>query len=335
MTYTVKSGDSLSKIAAQNGMTLQQLLQLNPQFASNPNLIKPGQAVNLAPAQQPTQTTPTPTPTQTNPNQAQMDSIQKQLEDAQRQLANAQGAGFGDGGKYAGQKIPSNVLSGAYDTGNKQLNDMLVQLGQYLDTTVAAGKVVNPAIELTPSQISGFLDQATKEISPYYASQINSIKDDVTKSIGNLQKQYDIQKQTSEANFKSDLANQRENNAGSGLAFSGVRGQQENNLASAQQRTLDLAATQTEGQIGNSLRTTEGQIGSANLPTNLPQFTSSTVSTQGAGGYTPGRTLDFSGATTGNIYGTLPGQQLTDKRKRQNELETAARQSRVLDFYNT
>jgi len=46
--YTVKSGDTLSAIASRNGITLQQLLQNNPQFQSNPNAIQPGQTVNIS-----------------------------------------------------------------------------------------------------------------------------------------------------------------------------------------------------------------------------------------------------------------------------------------------
>lgn len=45
--YTVASGDTLSGIAQKNGMTLQQLLAINPQYKTNPNLIKPGQSVAL------------------------------------------------------------------------------------------------------------------------------------------------------------------------------------------------------------------------------------------------------------------------------------------------
>lgn len=48
-SYTISSGDTLSAIAAKNGLTLQQLIALNPQYASNPNLIYPGQTVNLSP----------------------------------------------------------------------------------------------------------------------------------------------------------------------------------------------------------------------------------------------------------------------------------------------
>jgi murein DD-endopeptidase MepM/ murein hydrolase activator NlpD len=46
MTYTVKAGDTLSKIAARNGLTLAQLLQANPQI-SDPNRINVGDSVNL------------------------------------------------------------------------------------------------------------------------------------------------------------------------------------------------------------------------------------------------------------------------------------------------
>lgn len=43
--YIVKQGDTLSKIASTQGRTLAELLATNPQFASNPNLIRPGDAV--------------------------------------------------------------------------------------------------------------------------------------------------------------------------------------------------------------------------------------------------------------------------------------------------
>ena len=46
MTYTVKPGDTLSKIATRNGVTLAQLLQANPQI-KDPNKIKVGDALNV------------------------------------------------------------------------------------------------------------------------------------------------------------------------------------------------------------------------------------------------------------------------------------------------
>lgn len=45
--YTVKAGDTLSGIAEAHHMSLNELLSLNPQFAKNPDLIHPGEHVNL------------------------------------------------------------------------------------------------------------------------------------------------------------------------------------------------------------------------------------------------------------------------------------------------
>lgn len=46
MTYTVKPGDTLSRIATRNGVTLAQLLQANPQV-KDPNRIGVGDVINL------------------------------------------------------------------------------------------------------------------------------------------------------------------------------------------------------------------------------------------------------------------------------------------------
>ena len=66
MTYTVKPGDTLSKIASRHGITLKQLLDANPQFKANPNQLQVGDVLNLhaAVGTAPTQPLPTqPLPT--------------------------------------------------------------------------------------------------------------------------------------------------------------------------------------------------------------------------------------------------------------------------------
>lgn len=45
--YTVRSGDTLSAIAGRNNMSLKDLLAINPQYQANPNLIRPGESINL------------------------------------------------------------------------------------------------------------------------------------------------------------------------------------------------------------------------------------------------------------------------------------------------
>lgn len=46
MNYKVKAGDTISKIAKRNGISLAQLLKANPQI-TNPNMVRVGQLINL------------------------------------------------------------------------------------------------------------------------------------------------------------------------------------------------------------------------------------------------------------------------------------------------
>lgn len=62
-TYTVQRGDTLGNIARRFNTTIQILIQLNPQII-NPNLIYPGQVINLPGG---TGTVPTPVNTPTSP----------------------------------------------------------------------------------------------------------------------------------------------------------------------------------------------------------------------------------------------------------------------------
>lgn len=64
--YVVVAGDTLSKIASRNGMSVQQLQALNPDI-TNPNMIRVGQNINLGGA---TPSGPVQGPVQSNPNPA-------------------------------------------------------------------------------------------------------------------------------------------------------------------------------------------------------------------------------------------------------------------------
>ena len=47
MTHTVKSGETLAKIARTNGISLEQLLDANPRLRANPNRIRVGDVLNI------------------------------------------------------------------------------------------------------------------------------------------------------------------------------------------------------------------------------------------------------------------------------------------------
>jgi murein DD-endopeptidase MepM/ murein hydrolase activator NlpD len=72
INYTIQTGDSLSKIAERFGISTQQLLLANPQFKNNgrnPDLIFPGEKLQVPIAQNLPTTTPHRTlPTQSTPN---------------------------------------------------------------------------------------------------------------------------------------------------------------------------------------------------------------------------------------------------------------------------
>ena len=52
--YIIRSGDTLSQIAARNNLSLNQLLDLNPEYRHNSDRIYPGQSIRLS---QPNQNT--------------------------------------------------------------------------------------------------------------------------------------------------------------------------------------------------------------------------------------------------------------------------------------
>jgi murein DD-endopeptidase MepM/ murein hydrolase activator NlpD len=72
MTYKVKAGDTLSKIAKSLGVTLAALLEVNPKFKANPNKISVGDVLQVpenkpAPAKPTTPVKPTPAPAKPKP----------------------------------------------------------------------------------------------------------------------------------------------------------------------------------------------------------------------------------------------------------------------------
>lgn len=110
MTYTVKPGDTLSKIAMRNGVSLVQLLQANPQI-TNPNNIKVGDIVNVPDSGVTTENTkplPSNVPAAAASTSAAAGALGQALADALGALS----------AKYeTGGKGPGTVSTGAGDFG--------------------------------------------------------------------------------------------------------------------------------------------------------------------------------------------------------------------------
>lgn len=136
MTYKVKSGDTLSKIARANGITLAQLLEANPRFRANPNKIRIGDALTIPngqsarptrqpapPAPQPS-APPTPAPAQPTASPAPAPTSQPAGHQANGFVLGKLSEKYETGGRGAGtvsggQGDPGGVSYGSYQMTSK------------------------------------------------------------------------------------------------------------------------------------------------------------------------------------------------------------------------
>ena len=116
MTYTVRPGDTISKIAMRNGVTVAQLLQANPQV-TNPNRINAGDVLNLPNSSTTTDNTqPLPTSVAT----AAVGALGAALAEALGQLsAKYETGGRGPGTVSTGSGDPGGVSYGSYQMASK------------------------------------------------------------------------------------------------------------------------------------------------------------------------------------------------------------------------
>lgn len=123
MTYTVKPGDTLSKIAQRNGCSIAQLLQCNPQI-SDPNRISVGDVVNLPNGSETITTDNTkPLPPITPPpvkTTSAAGALGQALADALGELsAKYETGGRGPGTVSTGSGDPGGVSYGSYQMATK------------------------------------------------------------------------------------------------------------------------------------------------------------------------------------------------------------------------
>ena len=217
-------------------------------------------------------------------------------------------------------------------TGNPQLDAVLGRLEQFLEQQTQAGKTLNPNIQLDQQTVQRFLDQATQEVEPFYASQIKSLRDELSSNLGRAQKEFDLGRQKSLQDFQTGLEESRESSAGRGVVFSGQRGFKEQQSAEAQQRQLELSATQSANATAGILQQGERTIGTRNISDLInPSFSGANVSLAGRGSFTP--TSPVSSFSPGNITGSLERQKLLDVQNLKNYLSQQEQQRRVLNFY--
>ncbi len=186
--YIVKSGDTLSAIAQRNGITLQQLMALNPQYAANPNLIRPGQTVSLSGVPSGTAAQPAAPAGKT---QAQVDA------------------------EYAAAAAAHPALAG----NSAESITYATTTGDFSGLVNAQGKPFSSADQ------SAAVAQATSDLSPYYQAEQAKETQDTEAALAAKKAAYDKYLADQQVNFQADKSAQDQNSANQGVLFSGGRAQ--------------------------------------------------------------------------------------------------------------
>ncbi len=215
--YTVKSGDNLSTIAQKNGLTLAQLLALNPQFAANPNLIKPGQTIKLAGG-----STSADPGTQTHPSktQAQVDA------------------------EYQAAAAAHPVLAG----NTPEAISYATSTGDYSGLVNTQGKPFSAADQ------AAALATATSQLSPFYQAEQLKETQDTEATLAAKKAEYEKFLGDEGTKFQTDKATQDQTAANNGVLFSGARVQKLQQLGDTYNKNQAYKLSTVGADIGNTAR---------------------------------------------------------------------------------
>ena len=220
------------------------------------------------------------------------------------------------------------ALRAKFESWPADLQGVYLQVLRSYKKKIETGNIINPDIEIEPSKIAEFLQQATTEIEPYYQEVLGSYKQDLEVSFARLQEDYNKSVGRAEEPFKQRLAAQAEAEAQAGTTFGSERGWRELRTVQSQRSELDDAATQAARQAQDVAITGERQIGSENLRSlNIPGFSTYQTSSQG---FAPAGTRSLF-TPQGNLLGAVPKQRTVDINQRQSQLEQDYRRSRILN----
>lgn len=349
--YLVQSGDDLSKIAAKNGMTLQQLLALNPQFQSNPNLIKPGQNVNIGgssnlnlsavpggsgmgipnPALNVAHTTP-----QTNLPPSSITSA----------VGGGGGGSWGttpaisssttgasskstiSGGRTgSASKISGVGSSGSNASGYSSLTPGNMQkalLGAVSDVATSASITGKPPVSWAEA-----LALAAKDpnIVARYSDALNLDKESFQQAIEQYQTTYSTQNQLQQTQFENDRRALAANSAAAGQAYSGFRGRAQKELAQNQSGIVTSSRSQLKKNLNDLTSAFEARYGTNRTTPASISFTDPYASSNITLSGQSRSQSPVSNAVTGQLAGGITG---TEAPEKQNAITNSA-----LNSYNT
>lgn len=123
-------------------------------------------------------------------------------------------------------------------TGDPATDALLTQINGYLTKLSANGQVINPNVQITPDQLAVFAKQASSEIHPYFATQLQTVTDQYLSNLGYNIDQLNNQVDQTQSQYSRSLDTLASNAADQGFAQSGIRAKQENQLAQDTQNSI-------------------------------------------------------------------------------------------------
>jgi len=215
---------------------------------------------------------------------------------------------------------------------SQDMIDIFTQMTDLLEAQIAAGNTINPDIEIDETTVAGFLDQAQKELDPYYSSLIEMAKKDLTDTFRYKQESQQLAETQTERQYGKDLEQMGIGYAETGEAYSGKRIKSEQELAQSTQEAVDQSRRdffyQTTG-LGTAAERTYGSksLKDLSFPTiaGKPQIIAGKA--QWARG---GETSLYE--LSGEITGEIEKEKEVAERTRASELESVYRSKRALDY---
>lgn len=244
-----------------------------------------------------------------------------------------------------GVYVPSSQTSGAPgaatgaqggvgslpSTGNPALDDLQSGFANLISGSIANGFTVNPALSITPTTLSQFINETASQLEPRYQQILGQEMININQTIGQLANTYQNQQGQDVQDFQQSLGNARNSAGQNGMYLGGGERALEQGLANSTNRSLSTLDVNAQTAIGQAMQA-GGQAlgqgiftpllqGTGSAPFSLqdltangiyaPNISSQQVGLQGgdsvyAGSATPGRTLNFNYDPNMYKYGSIP-----------------------------
>ena len=239
MQYTIKSGDTLSKIASANGTTVAALMATNPSI-TNANVIRAGASLSIP--TKTTSSTPTPPPNMTAAQQTAWDNAVAQIPKP-----------------AAGTVPPTDAEVSAAAAANPAIQAMIPKYGSAEAAWAATGGDLGNMTDqygtpFSQADQASALSDATAATQPYYTAEQANDTASTASTLAKTQTDYNNANTTAAANFQQDKTNLDQTAATNGVLFSGGRAQKNQNLANSYNTDASSRLSAYTNTVGNTAR---------------------------------------------------------------------------------